>query len=62
MPSFYVQAAGGDASTMLPAADLPHPDLGAGPHLGYAVQWFGFATAMLAGYTIHVRRQERRTR
>jgi surfeit locus 1 family protein len=53
----YIQldpAAGSDAPP------LPHwaePDLTEGPHLGYALQWFGFSVAAVAGYSIHLRRQ-----
>ena len=46
----------------LPLA-LPEPDLGEGPHLGYAVQWFSFAAIGIVGYLFllrHVARGERR--
>lgn len=33
----------------LPKRD-PLTDLGEGPHLGYAIQWFAFALILLAGY------------
>ena len=33
-------------------------DLSEGPHQGYAVQWFSFATLLLVGYPFFVRRQE----
>jgi cytochrome oxidase assembly protein ShyY1 len=36
---------------------LPPPDLGEGPHLNYAVQWFLFATVFLVGYPVLVRRR-----
>ncbi len=36
-------------------ADL---DLSEGPHQGYAVQWFSFATLLLAGYPFYIRKQE----
>ena len=62
MPSFYVQAGGGEAGGGLPAAQLPSLDLSDGPHLGYAVQWFAFALAMLAAYAVHAHKQEARTR
>jgi cytochrome oxidase assembly protein ShyY1 len=44
---------------------LPAPDLGEGPHLSYAVQWFIFATIGLVGYPLILRRvaqQEARER
>jgi surfeit locus 1 family protein len=43
---------------------LPRPvavgDLGAGPHLGYAIQWFSFAIIFAVGYAVIVRRAMRR--
>ena len=36
-------------------ARLPAPALDDGPHLSYAIQWFGFATVALVGATIVVR-------
>jgi surfeit locus 1 family protein len=49
------------------ATDAPIPEpltlaLSEGPHLGYAVQWFGFAALFAVGYPIYVRRQEGRRR
>ena len=35
---------------------LPAPELSEGPHLGYAVQWFIFATIAAVGYPIILRR------
>jgi cytochrome oxidase assembly protein ShyY1 len=35
---------------------LPAPELSEGPHLGYALQWFTFATIALVGYPIILRR------
>lgn len=41
--------------------DLPRPiqatDLGAGPHLGYAIQWFAFVIILVAGYLALMYRQ-----
>ncbi len=37
-------------------ARLPPPALSNGPHLGYAVQWFGFATVTLVGWGFLVAR------
>jgi cytochrome oxidase assembly protein ShyY1 len=39
---------------------LPDPDLGAGPHLSYAVQWFSFATIAGVGWWLLVRASARR--
>jgi surfeit locus 1 family protein len=44
---------------------IPEPlvlDLSEGPHLGYAIQWFGFAALFAVGYPLYVRRQEGRRR
>lgn len=35
-------------------------DLGEGPHLGYAIQWFAFATILLVGYIAFVYQRSRR--
>jgi surfeit locus 1 family protein len=57
LPAFYVQAESDKPGT-LPAGEVPSLDLGDGPHLGYAIQWFGFALVLAAGYGRHVRKQE----
>lgn len=46
---FYVQLLPDGEADRLPAR-LPLPELGEGPHLSYAVQWFGFATVALLGW------------
>jgi surfeit locus 1 family protein len=38
----------------------PIADLGEGPHMGYAVQWFGFAIILLVGYIVFAYQQARR--
>ncbi|MEY2430549.1 MAG: hypothetical protein QOC92_274 [Acidimicrobiaceae bacterium] len=38
---------------------LPEPALDEGPHLGYAAQWFIFATIALIGYPLIIRRSAR---
>lgn len=47
-----------------PLGDLPYalpaPDLGEGPHLSYAVQWFVFTTIGLVGYPLVLVRLARR--
>lgn len=53
------------ATAMVPpqAGDLPRPlppdDLTAGPHLGYAIQWFSFALVGVVGYAILLRKVRR---
>jgi surfeit locus 1 family protein len=45
---FYVELAPGADSSRLPIAGY-EVDLGDGPHLGYAIQWFAFALILVAG-------------
>jgi cytochrome oxidase assembly protein ShyY1 len=40
----------------LPIAEPP-PELTNGPHLGYAIQWFSFATIAVVGWGVLVRRE-----
>jgi surfeit locus 1 family protein len=48
LPLFIeAQPAPGDAALPRPT---PTTDLGEGPHLGYAIQWFAFALILLVGY------------
>ena len=42
-----------------PLTAVPLPDLGEGPHLSYAVQWFLFATIAAVGYPLIIRRNAR---
>jgi surfeit locus 1 family protein len=52
LPLFVeAQPAPGDAA--LPRR-TPTTDLGEGPHLGYAIQWFAFAMILLVGYAAFV--------
>ena len=39
---------------------LPPPELDAGPHLGYTIQWFSFAAIAVVGYTLVLRHQARK--
>lgn len=45
-----------DSATGTAPARLPPPDLGEGPHLGYAIQWFAFAVIAVVGAGIVVLR------
>jgi surfeit locus 1 family protein len=38
---------------------LKPPEMAEGPHLGYAIQWFSFATIAVVGWLILVRRRKR---
>jgi surfeit locus 1 family protein len=53
-----VQASESDHPALEP---VPPPDLGEGPHLSYAVQWFLFAAVGVVGYPFLLRRRARET-
>lgn len=50
----FVQLQAPDDPDEFPAP-LPEPDLGEGPHLTYALQWFSFATIAAGGWLLLVR-------
>jgi surfeit locus 1 family protein len=50
LPLYLQLTPGGDAAR-LPRA-VPAPELGEGPHLSYAIQWFGFAATGVIGLLI----------
>lgn len=50
----FVQLSGQDPAVETIPVALPPPELGEGPHLSYAVQWFIFATVFLAGWPVLV--------
>ncbi|MDL1909600.1 SURF1 family protein [Chloroflexi bacterium CFX6] len=54
----YIQpdAAAGDDVPPIPYQ--PEIELTEGPHFGYALQWFTFATILFAGYPFFLRKQE----
>jgi cytochrome oxidase assembly protein ShyY1 len=47
-------SAPGDDPSLAP---IPLPELGDGPHLSYAVQWFLFAAVAAVGYVLLLRRE-----
>jgi cytochrome oxidase assembly protein ShyY1 len=53
-----VEPSAADAATADPSSILavPPPELSEGPHLGYAAQWFIFATIAVIGYPLVLRR------
>jgi len=55
LPTWYAQAVGPQDALPIPADP---PDLGEGPHLGYAVQWFSFAAIGLIGWLVIVARRQ----
>jgi surfeit locus 1 family protein len=40
-----------------PYSQVATPDLSEGPHMGYAIQWFSFATILAVGYPFFVKKQ-----
>lgn len=59
---FVVQAKTSDPSDASTLEPVPLPQLGDGPHLGYAVQWFIFAAIAFGGYPLVLRREAARQR
>lgn len=54
----YLQQQTAEGDQHLPYTAEPEFELSAGPHLGYAVQWFGFAAVLSVGYPIYVIRKQ----
>ena len=53
----YLQLSPDAEQSAPPFPIQPEIDLSEGPHLGYAIQWFTFATLLLVGYPFYVERQ-----
>ena len=53
----YIDQAPDAAWVSLPYRSLPEIEISEGPHQGYALQWFTFATILGLGYPLFVRRQ-----
>jgi surfeit locus 1 family protein len=56
----YIQQAPDAARTALPYRSQPTLDLTEGPHMGYALQWFLFASILGFGYPFFIRSTEQR--
>jgi surfeit locus 1 family protein len=54
----YVQQAPDESWSNLPNRTQPDIEITEGPHMGYAIQWFGFAALLGFGYPFFLRRQE----
>lgn len=54
----YIQSDVNDDDTEPPIPYQPTIELTEGPHFGYALQWFTFATILFAGYPFFLRKQE----
>jgi len=53
----YIQQAPEATLTGYPVREVVMPEITEGPHLGYAVQWFSFATILGVGYPFFLRKQ-----
>ncbi len=54
----YIQPNIDPADETPPIPYQPEVELTEGPHIGYAFQWFTFATILFAGYPFFLRKQE----
>jgi len=54
----YIQPDGDATDTEPPIPFQPEIELTEGPHFGYALQWFTFATILFVGYPFFLRKQE----
>lgn len=59
---FYIQPEVDATDTEPPIPFQPRLELTEGPHLGYALQWFTFATILFVGYPFFLRKQESGTK
>jgi surfeit locus 1 family protein len=55
----YIQLDVDESNTQPPIAYQPEIELTEGSHMGYAGQWFTFATILFFGYPFYIKRQER---
>jgi surfeit locus 1 family protein len=58
----YIQLNADVSDTDPPIPFQPELELTEGPHFGYALQWFTFATLLFVGYPFFVRKQEADTK
>ncbi|HUE99383.1 MAG TPA: SURF1 family protein [Anaerolineales bacterium] len=54
----YIQPEADADDTEPPIPSQPEIELTEGPHFGYALQWFTFATILFFGYPFYMRKQE----
>jgi surfeit locus 1 family protein len=54
----YIQPDADESDTEPPIPFQPEIELTEGPHFGYALQWFTFATILFLGYPFYLRKQE----
>jgi surfeit locus 1 family protein len=53
----FIQPETDPADTVPPIPYQPELELSEGPHMGYAVQWFIFASLLVLGYPFYLRKQ-----
>ena len=58
----YIQPEADPEDTEPPIPFQPEIELTEGPHFGYALQWFTFATILFVGYPFFLRKQESGTK
>lgn len=58
----YIQPEADPADTEPPIPFQPEIELTEGPHFGYALQWFTFATILFMGYPFFLRKQETKSK
>jgi surfeit locus 1 family protein len=54
----YIQPPTDASDNKPPIPYQPEIEITEGPHLGYALQWFTFATILFVGYPFYLRKQE----
>ena len=54
----YIQPPTDPSDNKPPIPYQPEIEITEGPHLGYALQWFTFATILFVGYPFYLRKQE----
>ncbi|HLO18661.1 MAG TPA: SURF1 family protein [Anaerolineales bacterium] len=58
----YIQAKPDANDTQPPIPFQPDVEITEGPHFGYALQWFTFATILFVGYPFYLRKQETKSK
>ena len=58
----YIQARPEPNDTQPPIPFQPEVEITEGPHFGYALQWFTFATILVIGYPFFLRKQETKSK
>ena len=58
----YIQVNADPSDTEPPIPFQPEIELTEGPHFGYALQWFTFATILFIGYPFFIRKQDAETK